>query len=368
MEKRTDITIIGSGIIGLLTAKALIEMDLSVSIIEKNQRSLESSWAGGGILLPLYPWRQKRAISRLVKQSLALYPLLSEELIQNTTIDPEWIDCGLLINKNPDIKAAIQWCENYKIDYQLADDKLLEPFNTKPLNPLWLPSIAQARNPRLLKSLRQFLGQYPNVKFIENCNLTGFTLKNNHITEIKTSQGKFPVNHLLLATGAWTGKLIKDLLPLTKAINIKPVKGQMLLFDAKVGDLNTMVLDERHYLIPRRDGKILAGSTVEETAFDKFTTNEAFKTLQQFAVTLMPKLKEVAIINHWAGLRPGTEQGVPYIDNHPEIDNLSINAGHFRNGLVMAPASAQLMTDLILKRTPCLNPEPYQLNRLDASL
>jgi glycine oxidase len=124
-------------------------------------------------------------------------------------------------------------------------------------------------------------------------------------------------------------------------------------------------LDESHYLIPRRDGKILAGSTVEESGFDKMTTNEGFKTLQQFATTLMPKLKTVAIINHWAGLRPGTQHGVPYIDNHPEIENLSINAGHFRNGLVMAPASAQLMTDLILKRTPYLNPKPYQINRLD---
>jgi len=365
MEKITEITIIGSGIIGLLTAKALIEMGLSVAIIERNQRSLESSWAGGGILLPLYPWRQKTAISKLVKRSLALYPLLSKELIQTTTIDPEWIDCGLLINKNPDIKAAIQWCEDYNVDYQFAEKKLFKSFDTEPLNPLWLPSIAQTRNPHLLKSLRQFLGQHPKVKFIENCTLTDFILKNNRITDIKTSRGKFSINHLLLATGAWTGKLIESLLPLTKAVHVRPVKGQMLLFNAKVGDLNTMVLDERHYLIPRRDGKILAGSTVEETGFDKFTTEDAFKTLQQFATTLMPKLKEVEVINHWAGLRPGTPHGVPYIDNHPEIKNLSINAGHFRNGLVMAPASAQLMTDLILKRTPCLNPEPYQLTRSD---
>ncbi len=365
MKKRTDITIIGSGIIGLLNAKALIEMGLSVTIIEKNQRSLESSWAGGGILLPLYPWRQKTAISDLVKRSLELYPLLSKQLVETTTIDPEWIDCGLLINKNPDIEAAIQWCQDYKVDYQLAEAELFEPFDTEPLNPLWLPSIAQARNPRLLKSLRQFLGQHPKVRFIENCTLTGFIFKNNRIAEIETSQGKFSINHLLLATGAWTGKLVESLLPLTKAVSIKPVKGQMLLFDAQVDDLNMMVLDEKHYLIPRRDGKILAGSTVEETAFDKLTTEAAFKTLRQFAVTLMPKLKAVAIINHWAGLRPGTVHGVPYIDNHPEIENLSINAGHFRNGLTLAPASAQLMTDLILKRTPCLNPAPYQLTRSD---
>ncbi|MDQ7090546.1 MAG: FAD-dependent oxidoreductase [Methylococcales bacterium] len=365
MKKITDITLIGSGIIGLLTAKALIETGLSVSIIEKNQQSLESSWAGGGILLPLYPWQQKSAISDLVKQSLSLYPLLSQQLIQATQIDPEWNDCGLLISKNDDINKATEWCQHYKIDYQLANEALFKSFNTTPFNPLWLPTIAQARNPRLLKSLKQFLVQHPNVQFIENCTLTDFSFKNNRISQIKTSKGNFSINHLLLATGAWTGKLSQKLLPSNNPININPVKGQMLLFDANVNDLNTMILDGSHYLIPRRDGKILAGSTVENTDFNKSTTAEAKESLKKFAVTLMPTLKNKAIIHHWAGLRPGTKYGVPYIDNHPEIENLSINAGHFRNGLVMAPASAQLMTDLILKREPCLNPEPYQLTRLD---
>lgn len=368
MKKTADITIIGSGIIGLLTAKELIQANISVAIIEKNRASLESSWAGGGILLPLYPWRQKTAISDLVKQSLKLYPSLSEQLIHTTNIDPEWVECGLLISKNPDIKMAMNWCKNYNIDYHLADATLFKSLNTESLNPLWLPTIAQIRNPRLLKSLKQFLLHHDNVSFIENCTLTDLTLKNKRIIKINTTRGKFSINHLLLATGAWTGLLTKQLLPTSSAVNINPIKGEMLLFDAKAGDLNYIILDGQHYLIPRRDGKILAGSTVEKTDFDKSITKQAKQSLQQFATTLMPKLKNIPIIHHWAGLRPGTEYGVPYIDNHPEIENLSINAGHFRNGLVMAPASAQLMVDLMLKRVPHLNPEPYQLTRLDSSL
>ncbi|NOQ37026.1 MAG: glycine oxidase ThiO [Methylococcaceae bacterium] len=365
MKKTADITIIGSGIIGLLTAKELIQAGLSVTIIEKNAGSEESSWAGGGILLPLYPWRQKAAISDLVKQSLKLYPPLSEQLIKETQIDPEWYDCGLLISKNPDSDAAIQWCKNYKIKYHSADASLFNNLNTEPQNPLWLPEIAQARNPRLLKSVKKFLLQQKNVQFIENCALTGISRQHNKITTIKTTQGEFAVQHLLLATGAWTGRLNEQILPSAMAIKVAPVKGQMLLFEAQKGDLPYMVLDDNHYLIPRRDGKILVGSTVEKTEFDKFTTEKAKQMLEGFATTLMPMLKNAPLIQHWAGLRPATEHGVPYIDNHPEIENLSINAGHFRNGLVMAPASAQLMTDLILKRNPALDPKPYQLTRID---
>ncbi|RIZ70377.1 MAG: FAD-dependent oxidoreductase, partial [Methylococcales bacterium] len=114
---------------------------------------------------------------------------------------------------------------------------------------------------------------------------------------------------------------------------------------------------------PRRDGKILAGSTVEHDGFNKHTTETARNDLTDFALSLFPALKHAPLLHHWAGLRPGTELGIPYIDRHPDISNLSINAGHFRNGLVMGPASAQLMVDLLLNRPTSIDPEPYRLGR-----
>lgn len=360
-----DVTIVGSGIIGLLTAKALVDAGLSVQIIERNSGSFESSWAGGGILLPLYPWQQKKAISELVSLSLSLYPQLSAKLIEATNINPEWWQCGLLISQNSDIETATQWCETYKIKHSLAPKNLFKAFNTQPLNPLWLPEIAQARNPRLLKSLRAFLGKHNKVEFVENCSFNEIILNKKCVTKIKTSSGQFSVNQLLLATGAWTGQLTQQLFPDDKPIAVHPVKGQMILLDANVGDLSFMILDQRRYLIPRADGKILAGSTVEQTEFDKSVTDDGRESLHEFALELMPALKKAPLLHHWAGLRPATKQGVPYIDRHPEIQNLTINAGHFRNGLVMAPASAQLMTDLILDRPPSLDPQPYQLTRTD---
>jgi glycine oxidase len=135
----------------------------------------------------------------------------------------------------------------------------------------------------------------------------------------------------------------------------------MVLFDAKPDTLRHIVLDNDQYLIPRLDGKILAGSTVEHDDFNKTPSKTAHDQLVSFARNLLPILNDYPIIKHWAGLRPGTEHGVPYIGRHPSIANLSINAGHFRNGLVMGPASAQLLVDLLLNRPTAVAPEPYRL-------
>ncbi|KAF3982130.1 MAG: glycine oxidase ThiO [Methylococcales symbiont of Hymedesmia sp. n. MRB-2018] len=360
MTLNSDITIIGGGIIGLLSAKEFVEAGCQVSLIDKSFTGKESSWAGGGILLPLYPWRQASAISSLAVASIKCYADLAEQLFNGTAIDPEWLDCGMLVCKNPDINLAAEWCIKHQVLCHEADHFLYKNLNTQVNNPLWLPEIAQIRSPRLLKALKAFLLK-KNVQFIENCAISDCLLKHNRIESLVTDQGKISVNQLIICAGAWSKHLIKQLLSVQHLPNIAPVKGQMLLFDAQPDTLARIIVDDAHYLIPRRDGKILVGSSVEHCQFDKSTSLEAKNELYAFATELFPALNNTPVINHWAGLRPGTSQGVPYISKHPEIKNLSINAGHFRNGLVMAPASAKLMADLILDRQPSINPKPYTL-------
>ena len=363
MHSTPDITIIGCGILGMLTAREFSLAGASVTIIEKNQPGRESSWAGGGILLPLYPWRQNEAITQLTLQSLAMYPDLSHELTETTGIDPEWLQCGLLISKNPDFDIAANWCRTHHIPFEVPEQGLLEKLNTAPLNPLWLPTIAQARNPRLLKALIKDMGNR-KITILGNSELQSFEQQPTHIQAINTSSGRYPVNHLVLTAGAWSGQLWQVLLPesANSEAKIYPVKGQMLLFDTKPGTLQQMILDGNSYLIPRADGKILVGSTVESCGFNKDTTQEARTQLESFARTLFPPLADCPLINHWAGLRPGTDHGIPYIDTHPSIDNLSINAGHYRNGLAMGPASAQLLVDRVMNRPVSVPADPYRLN------
>jgi glycine oxidase len=363
MTEHTDILIIGGGISGLLTAREFRLAGLDVTVVDQSALGQESSWAGGGILLPIYPWRQDAAISELVIASLAIYPNLSQELFEATGIDPEWLPCGMLICKNPDIDVATQWCQTYSIRYQQADDSMFAELNCTFEHPLWLPDIAQARNPRLLKSLVAFLKQI-GVSFIEQTHINHLEIEQQRIRNIQIDNRTFTANQVVLCAGAWSSKFLQRWFPdCGLQLDIQPVRGQMLLFDAQPETLKHMILDGDHYLIPRKDGKILAGSTVEEVGFEKMTTEAVRQQLHNFATELFPELKRHPVCNHWAGLRPGTPRGVPYIGTHPEIANLSINAGHFRNGLVMGPASARLLADLILARPPIVDPSPYTPGR-----
>jgi glycine oxidase len=134
----------------------------------------------------------------------------------------------------------------------------------------------------------------------------------------------------------------------------------MLLFKLQPGALDTILFSNGLYLIPRRDGHLLVGSTLEDSGFDKSTDAGTRQHLHAEAVRLLPALAEMQPIQHWAGLRPGAPDNIPVIDRHPNFDNVFVNAGHFRYGVTMAPASAELLVDLMEGRTPALDPAPYR--------
>jgi glycine oxidase len=138
----------------------------------------------------------------------------------------------------------------------------------------------------------------------------------------------------------------------------------MLLFKTAPGLIKRIVLEENRYVIPRQDGHVLFGSTLEEAGFDKSTTEAARKELHQLATERFPALQNYPVVKHWAGLRPGSPSGIPYIAAHPFLEGLYINTGHFRNGVVLGPASAKLMANLVTGTNPILPQEPYSLEAL----
>ena len=140
---------------------------------------------------------------------------------------------------------------------------------------------------------------------------------------------------------------------------VEPVKGQMILYKCAEDFLPSMVLAKGRYAIPRRDGHVLIGSTLEYAGFDKTPTDVALESLKASAEELLPALKDAEVVGHWAGLRPGSPEGIPFIGEVPSYPGLWLNCGHFRNGLVLAPASCQLLADLMLGREPIIDPAPY---------
>ena len=359
----SDVVIIGSGISGMLVARELCAENVSVTIVERTiQTGQESSWAGGGIISPLYPWRYDDAVSRLAQWSQRAYQQLCADLYDQTGIDPEWTQSGLLVISD-EIEQATQWVSRFQQPLEVVNaDEVhnIEPtFAIMAQQGIWLPEVAQVRNPRLMKSLQAYLTAN-GVSFLTNTEVVDFIAHNGTIKGIKTTSGDMFADKVVVAGGAWSQLLMSKLGPLVP--EVEPVLGQMLLYKAQPDLIKHIVLCEQRYVIPRRDGHVLIGSTLEHVGFHKQITETAREELQIIAEEYFPALADWPVVHQWAGLRPGSPQGIPYIYEHPEMSGLYVNCGHYRNGVVLGPASAHLLVDQMLDRTPILPIEPYALD------
>lgn len=356
------IAIIGSGVSGMFTAWMLGDKADEIVIFDKKQAGQESSWAGGGIISPLYPWRYADSVTQLAKASQAMFPDLMKEIGMESGIDPEYLNSGLLVFSSDEKAEAEAWAQRWSVGIEsVGQDGIgeLEPGLVAPeYDALWLPGVCQVRNPKLVKSIYTALKNRPNVRFVLEEAVDKIESLPSGEVALETAEKRQVFDKAILCAGAWTPLLLEHS-PLKP--DIKPIRGQMLLFHAKPGDVKRITLHENHYAIPRKDGRVLFGSTIEDTGFVKETTSEARHKLFALAVQLYPALSETAVEHHWAGLRPSSPEGIPYIGPCPNVENMYINAGHFRNGIVLGPASAKLVADLVLDEKTSVDPAPYTL-------
>jgi glycine oxidase len=216
--------------------------------------------------------------------------------------------------------------------------------------------VAQVRNPRLVATLRAAVEQLGG-RTHEHSPATGVLTQGGRATAVQTATDTFAADTVVLATGAWSGL---GLAGLAATPQIRPIRGQMLLFKLEPGMLDTILYRRGLYLIPRRDGHVLVGSTLEAAGFDKSTDAATRQRLHADAAELLPALAAIQPVQHWAGLRPGSPDNIPIIDRHPDFNNVFVTTGHFRYGVTLAPASAELLVDVMEDRTPALDPAPYR--------
>lgn len=333
--------VVGGGIVGCMTAMALVKRGCQVTIVERNQiasqTSGEASWAGGGILSALLPWMYLDQVNHLVLKGAKLYPEVCQQLLEETGIDPEYTRSGMLIKPSFELETALNWCKRFNVQIEVVGDDLL------------LTDVAQVRNPRMMRALKAWLIKH-QVKIIEQTQLLPLVeteLKQTGVVKSwQTATGeKIEADTFVVTSGAWSYELLKET---ALTLNIKPMRGQILLYQLPPEEsVQNIIYQNGFYLVPRQDGHLIAGSTLEDVGFDTGVTEAVKQELKAKAEAIMPKLKDFSIVRHWSGLRPGTPDNLPTIEVHPTISNLYLNTGHFRYGLTMSPACAEMIAEQI---------------------
>lgn len=340
---KRNFLIIGGGIAGLSTAYALLQQGHGVTLADCKHAG-QSSWAGAGILCPLLPWDYSEATNRLALGGMQAWPAWAAEIAQVSGCNPEYWACGMEVLGGNEQQAALDWCQTNDF-----------PAHARTNGSIWLPGVGQMRNPRLIEALAGTVAALGG-KILPHYEINSLRTAGGRVVAALSAQDEFPADVFVWAGGAWAGQTLGNLAPVP---HVRPIRGQMLLYAPGSHTLEHILFQDGLYLVPRRDGHLLAGSTIEDAGFDAGTTPEALQKLHAAACLLRPELRDHLPVRSWAGLRPGSPDNIPVIDRHPDYDNVWVNTGHFRYGVTMAPASSRLLTELMLGQAPHLDPRPY---------
>jgi glycine oxidase len=363
MAQHPDVLVLGGGVIGLTTAYFLARHGARVAVLEQGDFGRQASWAGAGIIPPGDSSRARTPYDRLRALSAEMYPELSQELRERTGLDNGYIVCGGLELVAPGEELpADEWGGEGIAFREIRGPELhaLEPALAPTVTQGYhLPGMAQVRNPRHVKALRaacELLG----VELTPDCPVLGFVRRGHHIEAVTTAQGNRTAGRFLLAAGAWSEALLE---PLGWRPGIRPVRGQIALLNTGEARIRPVLLHGRRYLVPRPDGHVLVGSTEEDAGFDARPTAEAVAELLAFAISLVPDLGRAVPERAWAGLRPGSPDGLPFLGAVPGWDNLFVAAGHFRAGIQLSPATGLVMRQALLGENPAIPLHDFRLDR-----
>ncbi len=339
--------------IGLSIARELAHRGVSdIVVFDKGELGQEASWAAGGILAPQVEADSADDFFKLATASRDLYPNFAKTLCKETGIDVELDQTGTLYvafseDEEAELTQRFEWQRRSGLRVEWlngADLRRLEPnISSEVRCALRFPDDWQVENRKLIQALiasNETLG----VTLLSNCEVTSLRADGDRLVGVETANGPIAARIVVVCAGAWTSSLTSTSAP----IEIEPVRGQMLCFKPAQPIAHHVIYSKRGYVIPRRDGRVLAGSTSEHVGFDKHVTDEGVSSIKSMGFEIAPTLDGAPLVDSWAGLRPRALDDLPVLGPHAEIQGLFYATGHFRNGILLAPITAEVIANLII--------------------
>jgi len=338
--KNWDVIVIGGGIIGLSLSIELRKSGASVLVVERGEPGREASHAAGGMLADCL-FETPAALQLLATASARMYPEFVHELQVESGINVDLRDLGTIFfpsiahASDPVLQSAQLPAPLSEFEPALADF-------TRPAFYLQERSV----DPRALTSAALHTAKRRGVDFSSGDEVTALNLSDGGVTGVATKKTSFLAPRVVNCAGAWSGQIGPHAFP------TRPVKGQMLCLASPSRNLlKHVVRSPEVYLIPRSDGRIIVGTTVEEAGFDKRTDVATIQRLHRAAVAMVPELRNAKILEDWAGLRPGTPDALPIL-GATSTPGYCVATGHFRDGILLAPVTARVMADIIEGKSP----------------
>lgn len=364
-----DVVVIGGGIVGMSCAWQLAKEGLRVTLLDRGLCGQEASWAGAGVL-QCGSWHRHDPLVTLLRESLKRYDAFAAELRERTKIDPEFIHCGsfeLLFEDQQYRMAAseVRAAESHRATYGRAVLELLPPEEARKIEPSINAELlgvkansvtCQVRNPLLVAAAKSAC-LLSGVTIIEHCAAREIVQEGDKVVGVRADTGTFSTPNVVLSAGPWSSLIEEEV---GRLVQVYPVRGQIVLLETPRRLFSHIVERGKCYMVPRLDGRIVVGATEEhETGFDKRNTAEGVCHLLTLCQKLVPGLAGVTVVRTWAGLRPGTPDRGPYLGAVPGWRGLWSATGHFRSGLILAPLTGEIITDLIVRGST-----PWDIARL----
>jgi glycine oxidase len=338
--KNWDVIIIGGGIIGLSLSIELHKKGASVLVVERGEPGREASYAAGGMLVDCGT-ETPTALQPLATASARLYPefVYALQVVSGLHIDLR--DQGSIVFPPPEHvyeRPGFTVADLAKLlPAPLAE---LEPALANPDQPAFYLQ-ERSVDPRGLVAAALQAAKHRGVDISSGEEVTAVNLSDGQVSGVTTKKTSFQAPKIVNCAGAWSGQIPPHAFP------TRPVKGQMLCLASPSRTLLKHVIRSPEvYLIPRSDGRILVGTTVEEAGFDKRTDVATIQRLHRSAIAIIPELRNAKILEDWAGLRPGTPDALPIL-GATQTPGYYVATGHFRDGILLAPITAQVMAEVI---------------------